>query len=486
MCMKTTNPKPFSKKERFIFASADIWGGGGQTVISVLYLVFLTNILGVRPGLAGTTLMVAKIWDAVIDPFLGVLGDNTRTKWGRRRPYLIFGAVALLMAMALLWLPIRFNSDLARAAFILITNMFYATVASMIAIAYSSLSTEITNDYEARNKLNVTRLVFSLVATAICSLLPSTFFSMLSDGKITVNQFYLIIVLGFGLVFTIPVFAAGIFTRERVPYTDEKVKLNAFTLIEPLKVKAFRRLIALYITQTVTLDTVSAVVIYYGLYVVTGVNATIFLACFLIAQILMMPIFNKLVSSKSKTLLYRQGLPLAIVGAIGIGLYPSAWPALGVYIITFITAIGFSGALVLSWIIYPDVVDIGELVEGTRKAGTYSASMTFIRQISSAATIFVLGLALELSGFISPTDSVPVPVQPVATVWSIRLIIILAFTLLGLNGIRNAKKLRLSPEISKRVKYFLEHRHKQEEAKGQDPLTTEEEIELEALMKEYK
>ena len=135
---------PLKLPEMLLFASADIWGGGGQTVISVLYLVFLTNVLGVNPGLAGTTLMLVKIWDAVIDPVLGVIGDNTRTRWGRRRPYLIFGGVVLLMAMALLWLPVRFDAPLAQAGFIAITNIFYATVASALGIAYSSMSAEIS------------------------------------------------------------------------------------------------------------------------------------------------------------------------------------------------------------------------------------------------------------------------------------------------------------------------------------------------------
>lgn len=482
MCMQTNRPKAFSKKERYIFAAADIWGGGGQTVISVLYLVFLTNILGVRPGLAGTTLMAAKIWDAVIDPFLGVIGDNTRSRWGRRRPYLIFGGVGLLMAFAMLWLPVRFDSDIAKAAYIAITNIFMATVASMVSIAYSSLSTEISSDYQERNRVNITRLVFSLAATAVCSLLPSALFKMLSDGRFTLTQFYVIIAFGFGIIFTVPIIIAGLYTRERVPYTDERLRFNVFSLIEPLRVKAFRRLVALYITQSVTLDTVSAVVIYYGLYVVRGVNATIFLACFLIAQLLMMPLYNRLVQTHSKTKLYRAGLPFAIIGAIGIGLYPSGGPAIGVYLITLVTAIGFAGALVLSWIIYPDIVDIGELVEGQRKAGSYSATMTFIRQLSSAATVFILGVALELSGFITPTDAIPEPNQPLATIRAIRLIIILAFTILGLNGIYNASKLRLSPEISGRVKHFLEHRHNP----NADALTAEELAEEAALINEYR
>lgn len=481
MRQERAQAKPLRMPEMLLFASADLWGGGGQTVISVLYLVFLTNILGVGPGLAGTTLMLVKIWDAVIDPLLGVVQDNTRTRWGRRRPYLMFGGVALLMAMALLWLPVRFDSQVAQAAFIAASNIFYATVASALGIAYSSMSTEITDDYAQRNRVNVLRLVFSMASIAVCSLLPTMFFSMLSQGRISVGTFYAIVVGGFGIVFTVPIILAGIFCRERIAHPDEKASLNAKALASPLRLGAFRRLLAMYLTQSVTMDTVSAVIIYYGLYVVAGVNSTVFLGIFLAVQLLMFPILSRLMRTVSKTKLYRGGLPVAILGAIGIGLYPAQWPALGVYVLTGITALGFAGAMTLSWIIYPDVVDIGELADGKRSAGAYSATMTFIRQVSSAFTIFVIGNALSLSGFITPTDAVPDPAQPVATVWAIRLIIMLAFVLLGTNGWLAARRLRLSPALSERVKYFL---CKQRQSDG--ALTPEEEAERDALISGFR
>lgn len=473
-----TNIKKFSRQERFVFASADLWGGGGQTVISVLYLVFLTNILGVRPEVAGTTLMLAKIWDAVIDPFLGVMGDNTRTRWGRRRPYLMFGGIILLIAMALLWLPVQFEGQLAHAIYILLTNMFYATIASMLAIAYSSMSTEISTDFDELNKVNVTRLIFSMIATAVCTLLPTVFFRQLEQGQMDVRTFYLIIVFGFGLVFTIPIIIAGIYCRERAPYNDEKIEMTPDGLIRPLKTGVFRQMVALYLTQTVTLDTVSAIIIYYSLYVVIGLNTVIFLGLFLAIQIIMLPIFYRLIRTVSKTKLFRIGLPLAVLGAIGIGFYPANGPHVGVYVLTVLTALGYAGAMTLSWIIFPDVVDLGELVEGQRSTGSYSATMTFIRQISSAFTIFVIGNLIGFTGFITPTDQLPSPEQPAATVWAIRLIFVFAFIFFGALGWIVAGKMRLTPEKSKRVKYFL--------SKRDEPLTEDEALEKRQLIDEYR
>lgn len=479
--MKQAGTGEITTRERYFFAAADIWGGGGQTIISVLYLVFLTNVLGVRPGLAGTALMLVKLWDGIIDPFIGVITDNTRTRWGRRRPYLMFGSAALLFVMALLWLPVRFAAEGAQVAFIILTNILYATVASVLGISYSSMSTEITTDFQKRNQVNMTRLVFSLVSTAVCTLLPTAIFDQVISGGLGVWAFYAIIVGGFGLVFTLPILLAGLICRERVPHSGEKARLDFSALLQSLRLKAFRKLIMLYLCQTLTMDTISAVVIYYGMYVVPGMSSTVFLGAFMAMQLLMFPILNRQVNRVSKTKLFRMGLPLSILGAAGIAFYPSGGPPMGIYLLAGLTALGFAGALTLSWVIYPDVVDIGELAFGRRHSGSFSAVMTFIRQVSSAFTMFVVGNALQLSGFVTPVEGAGVPIQPPATILVLRLIILLTFVLLAGGGYFVARGFRLTPQVSARVKYFLDKRR----AGQGGSLTGVEQTELDQLLKEF-
>jgi oligogalacturonide transporter len=79
-----------SKGEILIFASGDIFGGGAQLIISFYYLIFLTDIVKIRPALAGAIILLSKIWDAVSDPLMGLITDNTKTRWGRRKPYFFY------------------------------------------------------------------------------------------------------------------------------------------------------------------------------------------------------------------------------------------------------------------------------------------------------------------------------------------------------------------------------------------------------------
>ena len=96
---QTSGPQ-MSGAERAVFALGDVFGGGAAATLAVLYLFYLTDIVGLPPGLAGTTVVVSKVWDAINHPLMGIITDRTRTRWGRRRPWIFAGALLLPPAMA--------------------------------------------------------------------------------------------------------------------------------------------------------------------------------------------------------------------------------------------------------------------------------------------------------------------------------------------------------------------------------------------------
>lgn len=124
--------------EKLIFCAGDLSGGGGQSIASVLYLIFLTNIVGLNPGWAGTVLMLSKMWDAVSAPLMGVISDNTRSPMGRRRPYILAGGILLLPAMALMGIPPAFEGQAAKVAYMTAVYVFYSTVSTVVSVLYCS------------------------------------------------------------------------------------------------------------------------------------------------------------------------------------------------------------------------------------------------------------------------------------------------------------------------------------------------------------
>lgn len=446
------------KKEQLIFAWGDVFGGGAQALIGVLYLIFLTDVIGINPAIAATAILISKVWDAISDPLMGIISDNTRTKMGRRRPYILFGGLMVILAFALMWMPIGgWQSDAGKVIFAISTYLFYSTVSTVIAVPYSSLSAEITTHVKERNHVNVLRLVVSTLATAICTLVPSMILEIYKAGTIGIETFYMVVGIGFGLFFALPLVLIGLFTKERVVVPETKSVFEVKTFIKPLKVKAFRGLTYMYLCQSISMDILSAGIIYYALYVVKG-SPTIFLGTFIGVQLLMFPIINKLVNKVDKKKIYYTGLPIAIIGFIMVGLYPSEWPVVGAYALTAVTAFGFAGAQLMSWIIFPDAVDAGELKLKERPTGSFSGIMTFIRKTASAIAIQIFGIMLFISGYVKPTTDDVLPTQPDGALLGIRLAMSLSFVVLMTIGFFVARKFVLTNKISEDVRYFLKLR----------------------------
>src|SRR5690606_16090289 len=145
------------------------------------------------------------------------------------------------------------------------------------------------------------------------------------------------------------------------------------------------------------LDIASAIILYYQVYVVSGLSSTVFLGIFLGVQLIMFIFIYQLIKTTSKTKVYRFGLPLTIITAIGIAFYPSDGPLIGLYAFTALTALGFAGAQSASWLMFPDVVDIVTLGSERSNTGVCSGIMTLIRTASSAISVFLIGVVLKYS-----------------------------------------------------------------------------------------
>ncbi len=428
--MASTRGTDISLRERVQFASGDFFVGGGASLISVLYLIFLTDVVKLAPGLAGTAVLVAKLWDAVNDPLTGTISDRVRTRWGRRRPFILVGALLLVPAMALFWLPTPPpSSQLGLAVWAALTYIAYNTVQTVISVPYASLSTEISTDFDQRNKVNVLRLLFSTVASAGTTLLAARLFEDYRHGRLELSQLYGTIVLGFGGVFTLLMLGVGLFTRERVPLPPRIDKLTLAGFLAPLRLGAYRRLLGMYLCQALAFDVITATVLYYTLYVVTGASSQVLMGLSIGVNVLAYPLMNVLVGRVDKARIYRTLLPLAVVMAAVVALFPGDGNPVLLYVATLAMAVGFVGAQLMSWVMFPDVLDAAELATDQRNAGVYSGLMTFIRGLATALTIQVVALVLQLTGYRAPVGT-EVVAQGQAVQWGIRLTLLVAVVLL--------------------------------------------------------
>jgi oligogalacturonide transporter len=384
------------------YGVGDFYGGGAGTLISFFYLVFLTDVVRISPGLAGTVVLISKIYDAITDPFEGVISDRTRTKLGRRRPYLLAGIPLVFLSFFAMFYPVNFESEGARFAFVIATYLFFSTVVSIVMLNYSALQAELTLDYNERTSLATFRIFFSTFSSILCALLPLEIVKSLPD----VRTGWIVTAVIFGLLFSLPFIATVSITRERKEFQKE---LRPFhwkqAFVEPFQVRTFVYVLVMYVTAFTAFDATQSIVVYYiKSFLGRGEEVSFVLGSLLIAQVISLPFFQWLSKRTSKAQSYIVGAGIFVIVMFFSFLFTPTSPAPALYIFAVLVGIGSGGVVMMIYAIFPDIPDVDELRSGERREGTYSALTTFTRKLSSALAVFAVAQVLQFAGYIPPVE----------------------------------------------------------------------------------
>jgi len=127
------------------------------------YSYFLTDVALLAPILVTLIQVVRKGYDAINDPMIGMITDRTRTRWGRRRPFIFFALIPFAFMFAMLWQPAPFVGTAARVGWYVFMILLFDTAATFVWVPYNALTPELTPDYDERTSLNGYRQAFSMV-----------------------------------------------------------------------------------------------------------------------------------------------------------------------------------------------------------------------------------------------------------------------------------------------------------------------------------
>ena len=114
-----------SRRDKWLYGSGDLGFSLTNTILNVYFALFLTDVVGVKPAIAAVAIFVGSTWDYINDPIVGYISDRTHTRWGRRRPFLLFGALPFAVTFMLLWWKPPFESSVALA-------IYYSVVFALI------------------------------------------------------------------------------------------------------------------------------------------------------------------------------------------------------------------------------------------------------------------------------------------------------------------------------------------------------------------
>ena len=179
---KSVDREKLNFTTKLAYGSGDMGPAITANVLAFFLLYFFTNVAGLPAGLAGSILAIGKIGDAINDPIAGILSDRTRTKWGRRIPWMLFGAIPFGIFFFLQWLVPNFSEDpgvnnwCLFAYYILIATLFNLAYTA-VNLPYTALTPELTQDYNERTSLNSFRFAFSIGGSILSLVLAQIIFA---------------------------------------------------------------------------------------------------------------------------------------------------------------------------------------------------------------------------------------------------------------------------------------------------------------------
>jgi len=362
-------------------------------------------VIGIRAGNAAWVFLIGRIWDFVNDPVMGYISDHTRSRWGRRRPYLIFGFIPFAIAYALLWIKPPFTGDTALVIYYVFAYIIYDTAATVVYMPYFALTPELTLDYDERTKLTSYRMFFSIFAGLIGFTVPLAVIGRMQPEN--ANKVFIIGAI-FGLASALPLLLTFFGTRERLEFQQQSTQPLMHSVKAALKNQPFMFAMFIFLFTWAAVNLVQSMLLYFLKYRMNlEAESDLILGTVFVTALLTLPFWEWASRNSDKRKAYIGGMVfLSTVLTILAFLSPNAGMTF-VLLLAFLAGIGVAGVHVLPWSMIPDAVEWDEYETGSRHEGIFYSLVTLLRKIASAIALPSMLWILEASGFVSnaPTQS---------------------------------------------------------------------------------
>jgi len=401
-------------RTRIGYGMGSITTGTYGTVPGLLLMPYLTDQLGVAAAVAGLIVFAPKAWDFVLNPIAGRISDHAGESARRRRPFLIWAGLALVLLFAAVFFGPH-NAPVPAAIWVLLLSLACASAYAFFQVPFLAMAAEITDDYAERTRVMAWRVALLSFAILLAGG-ASPLLVGLGDG---VTGFRIMAVVMAGLLL-LGVVGAWLGTRSAPNRRDESA---SGTLREQLRIvwrnHDARALGGAFALQAVAIGMLLSAVLYVARYLVPVPGAaTLAFVCFVAPVMLCTPVWRRVGLSRGK----KQAYVLAIaVLALGLTcLSTSGTGELGLVLAAAgLTGVGYAGAQLFPLAMLPDVAAEDAKRTGENRIGMISGLWSGIELLGLAVGAAVLGILLDLGGYIEATGT-PIA-QPDSVLWAIVL-----------------------------------------------------------------
>ena len=382
---------------RLGFGIGDLGGNLFFTIVGFYLLIYLTDTVNLAAGLAGTALMIGKVWDAVSDPAVGYWSDHVRLPMGRRRPFILAGSIFLFFSMILMFSVPRASSQgmlfLIAAGLLCLLNTAY----TLVNIPYQALLPELTEDFHQRTVLTGYRMSFAVVGTFIGAgaVLPIVNAFGGSDIGWTVMGG----VMGGIMLAT----ALATFLAIREPnhpaVTERRGFFNSYT--DALRSRVFLLSTVPWMLHTLGVSIIQGALLFFYKYVIGREGFfQLALLALLASSLFFIPFWVKVSRLKGKRFAYNAGMAWMSGAILLFFLFAPTSPPWFSVVLMGVAGFGFATHYVMPHSILPDSVEVDYADSGIRREGVFYSLFTFGSKVAQAVALGISGWALDLAGYL--------------------------------------------------------------------------------------
>lgn len=407
-------------KEKIAFGAGDLAINIAFTTLGFYFIFFTVNVAGLPAEWAGIIFAVAKLWDAVTDYFMGTISDRTKSRFGRRRPFIIAGSIPLAISFALLWI-VPFSSPGILFFYYLVIILIFNTAFTVVSVPYNALLPEMTDNYDERTNITGYRMSFAFLGNLLAAAGVTLIVDVIFGGESQYKTSYPVMGIAFGILIILILFFTFWGTRERSQEREYKREGFLSTIKTLLSMKEFRRMLGMFLFSMIAIDIFMAVVLFFLKDVVRISDEFLMFVLMgvpLIFAVAAAPLWVFLGEKLGKRVAYAISAVTFFLILLLFFFAPQD-NVIYVIVIAVLAGLGVSASQIIPWSIMPDINEIDEYRNGVRREGAVYGITIFLYKSASAIAILLVSSVLGFFGYVEGFSGV----QPQSAVSAVRFLI---------------------------------------------------------------